>query len=176
MIQVQQNGKFLLLCNFSAPKHADSFDHFVGLLQVKELMQTEGQGKKAKHGDVSTDTAGDNSIFLYLKSSMKKKDPADETDLESMDRNAKLAHCLEELDAKKKEMQDLTKKLKEMTSECSNQPITTSENDDNLQLLQNRLKESRIELDKTIDHLRLAIDKVKTEIKNLEKPATGWCM
>lgn len=122
------------------------------------------------HRDVSTDTAGDNSIFLYPKSSMKRKDPTDETDLESMGRNAKLARCLQELDTKKKEMQDLTKKLKEISREYRNQPIPTSENDDDSQLWQNRLKESRIELDKTIDHLRLAIDKVKTEIKNFDKP------
>lgn len=122
------------------------------------------------HRDVSTDTAGDNSIFLYPKSSMKRKDPTDETDLESMGRNAKLARCLQELDTKKKEMQDLTKKLKEISREYRKQPIPTSENDDDSQLWQNRLKESRIELDKTIDHLRLAIDKVKTEIKNLDKP------
>lgn len=67
-------------------------------------------------------------------------------------------------------MQDLTKKLKEISREYRKQPIPTSENDDDSQLWQNRLKESRIELDKTIDHLRLAIDKVKTEIKNLDKP------
>lgn len=122
------------------------------------------------HRNVSTGTAGDNSIFLYPKSSMKRKDPTDETDLESMGRNAKLARCLQELDTKKKEMQDLTKKLKEISREYRNQPIPTSENDDDSQLWQDRLKESRIELDKTIDHLRLAIDKVKTEIKNFDKP------
>lgn len=133
-------------------------------------MRREGQSKMVGHRDVSTDTAGDNSIFLYPKSSMKRKDPADETDLESMGRNAKLARCLQELDTKKKEMQDLTKKLKEISREYRKQPIPTSENDDDSQLWQNRLKESRIELDKTIDHLRLAIDKVKTEIKNLDKP------
>lgn len=90
-----------------------------------------------------------------------------DTDLESIDRDAELDHSLEELDARKKETQDVTKKLKGIKREYHGQPIPTES--DALEQLHKRLNESQIELDKTTYQLRLAINKVRTEVKNLMK-------